>query len=98
MTKQIVKKTRKPDVKKVAKDELSTLIANFLRENGYEVKDNHEDFAFTGGTLIVGTEKTDVQVKFITPKSGLERYAEIVYVDEADLEAEETETETEIEA
>jgi hypothetical protein len=88
MTKQIVKKTKKVDVKREAKNELSALFAAFLTEQGYEVKENHEDFGFTGGTLIVGMEKTDVQVKLITPKAGLERYQEVVYVDEDELEVE----------
>ena len=81
-TKVIEVKAKKVDVKKAAKAELSALFADFLREKGYEVNENYADFAFTAGTLVVGMENTDIQVKLITPKAGLERYAPVVYVDE----------------
>lgn len=81
MTK-LVKVAKKVDVKREAKNELSLRLAEFLRNEGYEVDQEAADYAFTGGTLVVGTEKTDVQVKFITPKSGLERYQKVEYVDE----------------
>lgn len=87
MTKQIVKKVRKVDPKKEAKNELSAKIAVFLRNEGYTVKENAEDFGFTGGTLVVAMEKCDVQLKPITPKSGLERYQEVEFVDEDEVTA-----------
>lgn len=88
MTTKIVKraKGKKVDAKMVAKKELSELFAEFLEEKGIEVSTNAADYAFTQGTLVVHMENTDVQVKLITPKAGLERYQEVVYVDEEEYE------------
>ena len=97
--KKVIKraKGKKVDVKRVAKQELSDLFKEFLMEKGIEVSSNAEDFAFTQGTLVVHMEKTDVQVKLITPKAGLERYQQVVYVNEAEEELiEEIELEEEI--
>lgn len=68
------KKVKKVDVKKEAKLELSALFAEFLASKGIEVDANYEDYGFTAGTLVVKMEKTDVQVKLVTPKAGLDRY------------------------
>lgn len=86
--KKVIKraKGKKVDVKRVAKQELSKLFQEFLMEKGIEVSSNAEDFAFTQGTLVVHMEKTDVQVKLITPKAGLERYQQVVYVTEEEYE------------
>lgn len=81
-------KGKKVDVKRVAKQELSDLFKEFLVEKGIKVSSNAEDFAFTQGTLVVHMENTDVQVKLITPKAGLERYQEVVYVTEEEYEQE----------
>lgn len=88
---KVVKKAKgkKVDVKKVAKQELSDLFKEFLLEKGIEVSSNAEDFGFTQGTLVVHMEKTDVQVKLITPKAGLDRYQQVVYVTEEELAEEE---------
>lgn len=75
------KNTKKVDVKKVSKLELSKLLANFLLEKGVTVHTNAEDYGFTEGTLVVETEACDVQVKFITPKAGVTKY-EVVSEDE----------------
>jgi hypothetical protein len=85
---KVVKKVKgkKVDVKKLAKQELSNLIKEFLMEKGIEVSSNAEDFGFTQGTLVVHMENTDVQVKLITPKAGLERYQQVVYVTEEEEE------------
>ena len=82
--KKVIKRTKskKVDVKKLAKQELSDLFKEFLMEKGIEVSSNAEDYGFTQGTLIVHMENTDVQVKLITPKAGLERYQQVVYVEE----------------
>lgn len=79
-------KGKKVDVKRVAKQELSDLFKEFLVGKGIKVSSNAEDFAFTQGTLVVHMENTDVQVKLITPKAGLERYQEVVYVTEEEYE------------
>lgn len=70
----MAKKTKKIDVKKVAKVDLSKALLEFLREAGYEVEDGMSR-GFTEGSLVVATEATDVQVKLITPKAGVTRYA-----------------------
>lgn len=75
------KTTKKVDVKKVSKLELSKLLADFLMEKGVAVHANAEDYGFTEGTLVVETEACDVQVKFITPKAGVTKY-EVVSEDE----------------
>lgn len=81
-------KGKKVDLKRVAKQELSDLFEEFLIEKGIKVSSNAEDFAFTQGTLVVHMEDTDVQVKLITPKAGLKRYQEVVYVTEEEYEQE----------
>jgi len=73
-------KVKKIDVKKVAKEALSTAIAEFLVDAGYEVKTDTADYGFSGATLIVTVPDTDIQIKFVTPKAGVERYE--VKVDE----------------
>ena len=80
-TKKVIKRTRKVDVKGQAKETLSEMFVDFLEQQGIEVSTDHTDFAFTKGTIVVHMEKTDVQVKLITPKAGLERYQKIEYVD-----------------
>lgn len=75
------KTTKKVDVKKVSKLELSKMLADFLMEEGVAVHTNAEDYGFTEGTLVVETEACDVQVKFITPKAGVTKY-EVVSEDE----------------
>lgn len=79
-------KGKKVDVKRVAKQELSDLFEEFLIEKGIKVSSNADDFAFTQGTLVVHMEDTDVQVKLITPKAGLKRYQEVVYVTEEEYD------------
>ena len=85
---KVVKRTKgkKVDVKRVAKQELSDLFEEFLVEKGIKVSSNADDFAFTQGTLVVHMEDTDVQVKLITPKAGLKRYQEVVYVTEEEYD------------
>ena len=75
------KTTKKVDVKKVSKLELSKMLADFLLKKGVAVHTNAEDYGFTEGTLVVETEACDVQVKFITPKAGVTKY-EVVSGDE----------------
>jgi hypothetical protein len=84
--KKVIKKSKKVDVKKLAKQELSDLFKEFLMEKGIEVSSNAEDYGFTQGTLIVHMENTDVQVKLITPKAGLTRYQQVIYVTEEEEE------------
>lgn len=101
MTKtKVIKRTKGKavDVKRAAKAQLSEMFTEFLMEKGIKVDTNAVDYEFTQGTLVVGLENTDVQVKFITPKANLERYQKVVYVTEEEFaEIEEQELIEEIE-
>jgi len=81
----MAKKTKKVDNKKVAKLALSTQIQEALEAAGLKVSSG-DDYAMTAGTLVVSTEKCDVQVKFITPKAGTDRYEVLVDEDEDAVE------------
>lgn len=78
-------KVKKVDVKKVAKSEVMGIVAKALTDAGYVVADG-ADYGMTGGTLVVATEKCDVQIKPITPKAGVDRY-EALPADEEDVPA-----------
>lgn len=79
------KTTKKVDPKKVAKKDLSAAISEALVAAGYEVSDGVAR-GFTEGSLCVSMTETDVQVKLITPKAGVTRYA-VLDEDEASEEA-----------
>lgn len=70
----MAKKEKKIDLKKVAKQELSARIAEFLKAEGYTVETEATRYGFTEGTLVISKPETDVQVKFITPKAGETQY------------------------
>ena len=79
--KKVIKRTKKVNDKDIAKNEIMNIIKKALEENGISYKDG-VDYGMTKGTIIVEHEKADVQIKPITPKAGLTRYQEIVYVEE----------------
>ena len=78
--KKVIKRTRKVNVKDIAKNEIMEIIQKALEENGIEFKDG-VDYGMTNGTIIVTHEKADVQIKPISPKAGLDRYQEVVFVE-----------------
>ena len=80
-TKKVIKRTKKVNEKDLAKNEIMNIIQKALEENGINFKDGVE-YGMTKGTIIVEHEKADVQIKPISPKAGLTRYQEIVYVTE----------------
>ena len=80
-TKKVVIRTKKVNEKDIAKDEIMAIIHKALEENGISFKDG-VDYGMTKGTIIVEHEKADVQIKPITPKAGITRYQEVVYVEE----------------
>ena len=80
-TKKVIKRTKKGSEKDIAKDEIMAIIHKALEDNGISFKDG-VDYGMTRGTIIVEHEKADVQIKPITPKAGLTRYQEVVYVEE----------------
>ena len=80
-TKKVIVRTKKVNEKDIAKDEIMAIIRKALEENGIKYKDGVE-YGMTKGTIIVEHDKADVQIKPISPKAGLNRYQEIVYVTE----------------
>lgn len=79
--KVVTKRAKKVNVKDVAKNEIMAIIQNTLTEKGIEFKDGVE-YGMTKGTIIVEHDKADVQIKPISPKAGLERYQEVVFVED----------------
>lgn len=71
-----MKKTKKIDVKKEAKRNLSERIGHLLSSSDIAVE-RGTDFGFTEGTIVAHLNDVDVQIKLITPKSGLTRYEKI---------------------
>lgn len=71
-----IAKVKKVNPKDVKKAEVMEVIRLALLEKGYEVKDG-ADFGMTKGTIIVGTDVCDVQIKPIAPKAGVDRYLEL---------------------
>lgn len=81
MSKKVVKKV---DAKKVEKAKVMDVVREALEAAGYTVNAG-EDFGFTAGTIVVKGEKTDVQIKPITPKAGVDRYEVAVDEDAAEV-------------
>lgn len=69
-------KTKKIDVKKEAKRGLSERIGHLLSSSDIAIERGTE-FGFTEGTIVAHLNDVDVQIKLITPKSGLTRYEKI---------------------
>lgn len=80
-TKKVIKRTKKVNEKDLAKDFIMDIIQKALKENGISFKDG-ADYGMTKGTIIVKHDKADVQIKPITPKTGVTRYQEVVFVEE----------------
>ena len=49
------------------------IVSMALKDAGYEVKDG-VDYGMTKGTIVVESALTDIQIKPITPKTGINRY------------------------
>lgn len=67
-----MKKTKKVNPKDVQKKEVKTILADALSALG--TIEEGRDFGFTKDTLVVHADTCDVQVKLITPKTGVLRY------------------------
>jgi len=80
-TKKVIKRTKKVNEKDIAKNEIMAIIHKALEENGISFKDG-VDYGMTRGTIIVEHEKADVQIKPISPKAGITRYQEVIFVEE----------------
>lgn len=68
------KKMKKVNPKDTAKKEIMEVISKTLTAAGYDVTDG-EDYAMTKGTIVAHHATCDVQIKPITPKAGIDRYA-----------------------
>ena len=70
-----MKKTKKVN----PKDTLKTSIKNEIREKLGMIGTIEDglDYGFTKDTLVLHAETFDVQIKLVTPKSGVERYEKI---------------------
>ena len=82
-----MKKTKKIDIKKEAKRGLSEFIGQLLNSSDIAIERGTE-FGFTEGTIVAHFNEVDVQIKLITPKSGLTRYEKIA--DEEEISTDET--------
>lgn len=88
----MAKSAKKVDVKKVEKLKVSAEIMEYLEEQGLSVSEG-TNYGFTEGTLVLHTDKTDVQIKFITPKAGITKYEELPS-DEEEVKEEEVKEDT----
>ena len=80
-TKKVIKRTRKVNVKDIAKVDIMNIIQEALEAHDIDFKDG-VDYGMTNGTIIVTHDKADVQIKPISPKAGLERYQEVIFEEE----------------
>lgn len=70
-----MKKTKKIDVKKVAKENLQAKMLEWFASIGYDAEDGTE-YGFTTGTSVVHLPDTDIQIKLVTPAAKVgTRYA-----------------------
>lgn len=70
---------KKIDVKVKAKETVSAQIREALTAQGYTVESG-DDYGFTTGTLVLkkgGDLPSDVQIKLITPKRGIDSYEKL---------------------
>lgn len=67
------KVTKKVNPKEVFKGEIMAIIRESLEQLEIKVSDGL-DYGMTKGTIIVHGENCDLQLKPITPKSGIDRY------------------------
>lgn len=78
----MAKKTSKkaPSTKEVLKKEIREIIVKALTDAGVNFTEDSDKFGFTKGTLVVTKEDTeekvgaDLQIKFMSPKAGLDHY------------------------
>lgn len=64
---------KKVDVKKLAKETVSRKVMETLAAAGFDIELG-DKYGMSAYTLIVHNKDTDVQIKFITPKAGVQRY------------------------
>lgn len=69
----MAKTVKKVDPKAIAKNSLMDSLRSFLESQDMEVLDG-KAYGMTAGTLVVRMGETDIQLKPITPKTGITRY------------------------
>ncbi len=75
---------KKVNLKNVAKNEISVIIADALEAAGYTVNDG-TDYGFSAASLVAESKNTDVQIKLIVPKAKVERYEMLEDEDEDEV-------------
>lgn len=73
----MAKNAKKVDAKTVEKQRVMKIIVQALINAGIDVYSG-DDYGMTSGTIIARTAVTDVQIKPIVPKAGVNRYLEVV--------------------
>ena len=69
-------KVKKINPKEVGKNKVMEILKECLTQNNISFE-NGEEFGFTKGTLVLHLEGFDMQLKPITPKTGVERYEKL---------------------
>ena len=69
-------KTKKINPKEVGKNKVMEILKECLTQHDI-LFENGEEFGFTKGTLVLHLEEFDMQLKPITPKTGVERYEKL---------------------
>ena len=69
-------KTKKINPKEVGKNKVMEILKECLTHHDIPFE-NGEEFGFTKGTLVLHLEEFDMQLKPITPKTGVERYEKL---------------------
>ena len=89
---------KKVDYKKEEKMAVKGSVQELFQELGFVVNDGKDVYGFTDGTLVVEMSKCDIQIKLISPKSGIDRYEKLEEEEEEEEEIfQEKEEEEEIE-
>ena len=67
--------TKKVNIKEVTKKEIKSMLSEILGQKFS--MDEGKKYGFTKDTLVAHTPNCDVQIKIITPKTGVIKYEEI---------------------
>ena len=67
--------TKKVNIKDVTKKEIKSMLSEILGQKF--TMDEGKKYGFTKDTLVAHTPNCDVQIKIITPKTGVIKYEEI---------------------
>jgi hypothetical protein len=76
--------TKAPSVKEEYKKEIHAILAETFQQLEMDFDTDYEKYGFTKGTIVLHGEKTDLQIKLMTPKVGVDRYT--VFEEETEAE------------